>query len=195
MPCVGPLVIDSRLNPEPRLPLARQHAILLTGMPGIGKTTIIRRVAESLCDRRLGGFVTDEIRRGHDRVGFRLKTFQGQSAVLAHVELAGPQRVGRYGVDVAALDTVVEAALDPKAAVELFLVDEIGKMECLSAKFVAAMVRLLDAHKPLVATIASRGGGFIEGVKHRSDVDLLEVTRTNRDGMPTRLLHVLRSVP
>lgn len=175
-------------------PQRRRPAILLTGMPGVGKTTIIQRIAEGLTDRQLGGFMTAEIRRGRERVGFRLQTFDGRATVLAHVEVRGP-RVGRYGVDVAALDTVVEAALDPKAAVELFLVDEIGKMECLSAKFVAAMIRLLDAHKPLVATIARRGGGFIEDVKHRPDVDLLEVTRTNRDEMSDRLLHVLRSVP
>lgn len=68
-------------------PSLREPIILLTGMPGVGNTTIIRRVAEGLSDRRLGGFVTEEIRHGRERVGFSLQTFDGHSTVLSHVEI------------------------------------------------------------------------------------------------------------
>ena len=45
--------------------------ILLTGLPGCGKTTLVRRVIEPLTDLRLAGFYTGEP-RGTDgrRVGF-----------------------------------------------------------------------------------------------------------------------------
>ena len=46
--------------------------LLLTGVPGIGKTTVIRRAADRLKGRRLGGFYTEEIREQGDRRGFRL---------------------------------------------------------------------------------------------------------------------------
>ncbi|MFZ1060598.1 MAG: nucleoside-triphosphatase, partial [Candidatus Rokuibacteriota bacterium] len=47
------------------------HVLLITGNPGSGKTTVIRRVAAALSGRRLGGFYTEEIRVGGERRGFR----------------------------------------------------------------------------------------------------------------------------
>ena len=80
-------------------------------------------------------------------------------------------------------------ALDDPAS--LYLVDEIGKMECFSAKFCAAMRGLLDSGCPLVATVALRGGGFIREVKSRHDVEIWEVTRANRDEMPRQIIRWL----
>lgn len=164
-----------------------KSALLLTGPPGVGKTTVIRRVADGLAGRRLGGFVTEEIRVGAQRVGFGIETFDGQSAVFAHVDKRSPHRVGRYGVDVAALDTMVDSALAPDIA-DVYLVDEIGKMECLSKRFVAAVTALLDSGRLLVATIAARGGGFMKVAKTRSDLEVWTVTQANRDELPAGVL-------
>jgi nucleoside-triphosphatase len=166
----------------------KRPPILLTGAPGVGKTTVIRKVAARLVGRTIRGFTTAEIRSGGERRGFRLETFEGKAAVLAHVSIRSPYRIGKYGVDLAALETVVEDALDPRANADVYLVDEIGKMECLSEKFVSAATELLDSGKCLVATIALRGSGFIESVKRRSDVVLWTVTRSNRDSLPDQIL-------
>ena len=164
------------------------HVLLITGNPGSGKTTVIRRVAAALSGQRLGGFYTEEIRVGGERRGFRLTTFDGRDRVMAHVEFRGPHRVGKYGVDVSVIDELAESALAVKAEPDVYLVDEIGKMECLSPRFVAALRGLLNSRKPVVATIARRGGGFITEVKARKDAELWEVTRANRDGMPQEVL-------
>ncbi len=107
----------------------------------------------------LRGFLTDEIREDNERVGFRLAPFEGDAAVLAHVEAclasktcratsqgrqapvdsSSPHRVGRYRVEVAALEQIVESALIPADSRTLFIVDEIGKMECFSARFAVAV--------------------------------------------------------
>jgi nucleoside-triphosphatase len=91
---------------------AKRH-LLLTGSPGCGKTTVIRKLAAQLASERPGGFYTEEIRAGGVRRGFRLVTFGGAEAVLAHVDLPKTHRVGKYGVDVAALDAALEVALQP----------------------------------------------------------------------------------
>jgi nucleoside-triphosphatase len=149
-------------------------------------------VARALAGRRVAGVIAAEIREKGERQGFKIESLDGASEVLAHVRIRSPQRVGRYGVDVAALDRVVEAGLAPGA--EVYLVDEIGKMECLSPRFVAAVEALLAARTPLVATVAMRGCGFIERVKRRRDVELWAVSRANRDALPARILEWLASV-
>lgn len=167
--------------------LAR-HTLLLTGRPGVGKTTVLCRVAESLRDMPLGGFYTEEVREAGARQGFRLITFNGRQHLLAHVDFPKQHRVGRYGVDTAVLDTLADDILAVKPEIVLYLVDEIGKMECLSSQFVVAMRALLDSDKPLLATIARQGEGFIAKTRQRGDCLLWEVTRENRDRLPERVL-------
>ncbi len=167
--------------------------LLLTGPPGIGKTTAIRRVAEGLAGRKIGGFTTEEIREKGQRVGFGLESFDGARAVLAHVGIASAHRVSRYGVDLEALNRFVELTLEPATGADVFLVDEIGKMECLSPRFVAAIERLLDGEIPMVATVAERGAGLIERVKRRQGAVLWTITRANRDEIGGRVLQWLGS--
>ena len=164
------------------------HVLLLTGRPGVGKTTVIRKVAAGLAGRRLGGFYTEEIRVDGERRGFSLTSFDGRQGVMAHVDFRGRDRVGRYGVDVAVIDELAASALGLSRDVSVYLVDEIGKMECLSPGFVAAMRALLDSPRLVVATIGQRGGGFIAEVKARPDTELWEVTLASRDGLPPRVL-------
>jgi len=120
-------------------------------------------------------------------MGFRLVSFDGTASVIAHVQFPKTHRVGKYGVDIQALDDAAPLIrADPEAHV--YLVDEIGKMECLSEEFVAAMRDLLAGNTPIVASIGQRGGGFIAEVKQRSECELWEVTHANRDGLPARIL-------
>jgi len=169
-------------------PPAGPMVSLLTGPPGIGKTTAIRATANMLGRSRLGGFFTREIRARGVRQGFELVTFDGKHAVMAHVNRGGGPRVGKYGVDLAVLETLSQAALAVRKDVDVYLVDEIGKMECLSPGFVEAVLALLAGSVPVVATVGQRGGGFLAEVKRRPDVILWELTRENRDCMPSRVL-------
>jgi nucleoside-triphosphatase len=171
-------------HPEP-------HVLLLTGVPGVGKTTVIRKAAEHLKGKRLGGFYTEEIREKGERRGFHLAGFAGEEGTIAHVAFRRDRSVGKYGVDVGAIDALSESALSLDRGAQVFLVDEIGKMECISARFVSAMRALLDSGKPVVATISRKGGRFIEAVKARPDVLEWEVTRGNRDALPERIVEWL----
>jgi nucleoside-triphosphatase len=171
--------------------------ILLFGAPGVGKTTIICRLARALRGRfRVGGFFTEEIRGGDGRrEGFRVETFLGaEKAVLAHRAARGlAPRVGRYGVDVPGFEALLEQAFAPAERVDVYLIDEIGKMECFSEKFVRAVEAAFRSGCPVVATVAKKGAGFIAEVKARPDVELREVTPANREDLPERLLAALEA--
>lgn len=164
------------------------HVLLLTGAPGIGKTTVVRRIAEALGGRRAAGFLTDEIRVHGERRGFRLVTLEGREWVMAHTDFPKRVRIGKYGVEVAAIEAAAALALALRPAIEVYLVDEIGKMECRSDRFVSAIQALLDSERVVIATIASGGGGFIDTVKARPDCVLWQVTRENRDRLPHEAL-------
>jgi nucleoside-triphosphatase len=167
--------------------------ILLTGRPGVGKTTLICRIARTLIERgrRPVGFYTEEIREGGVRRGFRIVTLDGRTRVLAHVEHKRPARVGRYGVDVACFEALLRELDLPSAPQALTVIDEIGKMECLSSLFVRQIRAILDSRRPLLATVAARGQGLIREVKDRGDVRLIPVTVQNRDRLVEEIITML----
>jgi nucleoside-triphosphatase len=176
----------------PEFPTAAKN-LLLTGAPGCGKTTVLRRLAERLGDLRLAGFLTLELREHGERVGFEAIDLKGQRTILAHVRSRSPVRVGRYGVEPERLVPLVEGnLLRPAGSVGLFLIDEIGKLECYCPAFVAAVRRVLEGPVPVLASIALRGDGFIAEVKARPDVRIIEVLQGNRDELPERLAEWLK---
>lgn len=107
---------------------------------------------------------------------------------MAHVDLPKHDRLGKYGVDVAAIDNIVEKALRLDEEPDIYLIDEIGKMECLSERFVRAVRQILDYKKPVVATVSQQGAGLIAAVKRRQDTELWEVTRANRDELAAAIV-------
>ena len=169
--------------------------ILLTGPPGCGKTTAVRKIVGAL-DRKLkmAGFFTEEIREAGQRVGFRWHRLDGRTGTLAHINIKSPHHVSKYGVDIESFETEVVSVLDPSAAdVDLFVVDEIGKMECFSDKFVDAIRRLLQSDKSILATVAQKGSGLIREVKSYPGVELLHLSRETRDEVTQRIAQMLDS--
>ncbi|MET7493866.1 NTPase [Streptomyces sp900116325] len=165
--------------------------ILLEGRPGVGKTTAIRRLAALLNGRDIVGFTTEEIRQGGARVGFALETAAGRRAVLAHAGFPGPPKVGRYGVDLGVMDrlalpALMAASADP-APRQLVLIDELGRMELASASFREAVRSLFEADVDVVATVHAHSDPFTDALKQRPGIELIAVTRVNRNALPERL--------
>jgi nucleoside-triphosphatase len=162
--------------------------IVLTGKPGVGKTTVVMRVLEGF-KGRAGGFYTEEIRTGKVREGFRIRTLDGRNGILAHVNHSGPFRVGKYGVDVDAFDGIalpsLERALEED---ELVVIDEIGKMELFSRQFRKLVERVLGSDKKLLGVIHQRIDPFTQRIRHWPTVEIWTVTETNRDSLPSIVL-------
>jgi nucleoside-triphosphatase len=173
--------------------MSRKSAkILLTGLPGCGKTTAIMQIAAKLKRTKPAGFYTQEIRENNTRKGFRWIRFDGPAGVLAHVDIKGALRVGKYGVNVAEFERLVVPVLDTeKTDAELFIIDEIGRMECLSAGFVGAVRRLFASDKWVLAAVAQNGGGLISEVKNYPDIKLFSLTHRVHDETIAEILRLL----
>lgn len=157
--------------------------IFITGSPGVGKTTLIQKVLNNIPPNiSYNGFFTNELRESGIRVGFGISTLDGQEGILSHKRLKTKQCVGRYGVDVAGFEDLVLPLLCAEET-QIYVIDEIGKMECFSEKFCLKMAELLDSDSPVFGSIALKGGGFIGEVRLRKDVEIVEVTHKNRDSL------------
>ncbi len=165
---------------------------LLTGRPGTGKTSLIKQVVSEFGDRA-GGFYTEELRQQGTRLGFKLITLDGQEVTLAHVNIRSHQRVGKYGVDVAALERVGVPALDRAAErCDLVVVDEIGKMELFSTRFREAVSRVIAGNKKVLGTIMLSPHPWADAIKRQPQVKVMEVTRHNHEQVLVDLREWLR---
>jgi nucleoside-triphosphatase len=159
------------------------RAILLTGNPGCGKTTLIQRVVAQLAIPA-GGFYTQEIRERGVRKGFEIVTLDGQRGILAHLDIHSPKRIGKYGVNIPALeDIAVTAIRDAVAARQVVVIDEIGPMEVLSARFREAVMDALQSDVIMLGTIVKRSAPFADRVKTMPGVTVVEVRRENREAL------------
>jgi len=136
--------------------------ILLTGTPGCEKTTALMQIVESLKTIKTAGFYTREIRKAKKRIGFNWNCLDGSRGILAHVDINSRYKVGRYGVNITEFENRVVPLLDPEREnIDLFVVDEIGKMECFSEKFIKAVRELISSEKKLLASIVLREGNSL----------------------------------
>ena len=150
------------------------------------------KIIDNLNREKVVGFYTQEIREGDIRKGFRWTSLDGNTGTLSHVDIRGRYRVGKYGVDVTGFEKSVLPILDvERVDAELFVIDEIGKMECFSEKFVTAIRRLFASEKSVLATVAKKGQGLISEVKNHPGTKLFNLTRQGRDKTVAEILQIL----
>jgi nucleoside-triphosphatase len=169
--------------------------LLITGHPGIGKTTLVKNLCDRLSNLKIAGFFTEEIREQGVRVGFQAVRLDGPSAIFAHVNYRAPaeHRVGKYNVRPKVLDELILSYLEAsKTDAQLVVIDEIAKMELLSEGFRVAIRSLFDSSCPVLATVSLKGTGFIKQVKERADVELFTLTEKNRIAQEEHILRSLR---
>jgi nucleoside-triphosphatase len=152
---------------------------------------VIRRALDLIGSERCAGFLTEEVRGASGgRLGFDVVTLDGRHGRLARAGAPGP-RVGRYGVDVHGFEGLGVAALEAgiAAGARILVVDEIGKMELYSRRFLALVERVLNASSAwaVLGTVMQRRPRALSWLEGRADLRLVEVTRANRESLPTEL--------
>jgi len=163
--------------------------LLITGLPGVGKTTLIKKLSEELKHLHPAGFYTEEIREEGQRKGFELISLNGKRGLLSHKDIKSTYRVGQYKVDIESFENFLDSVPFFDSLNRLIIIDEIGKMECLSDPFKNLLKKIFNSGKLVIAIIALRGSGLITEIKKRQDIKLYEMTSHNRD---TLFLEILR---
>ena len=168
----------------------------ITGLPGSGKTYALLRVIEMLKGEELliGGMVDEPIEEGRKKTGFTVRNLlTDEKAVFASTDIESKVVVGKLGVDLSKLEEVGVKAL--KEAIEkcdIIVIDEVGKMEVESEAFVEAVKETLDADKPMIITLHKKSRNpLLQDIRRRDDVRILEVTPTNRNILPYKIVRLM----
>jgi len=159
--------------------------VFVTGPAGVGKTTLVERVAKEVerWGYIIGGMITKEVRRGGRRVGFKIIALDtGEEGTLA--SLRGTSHLpgvpfGKYVVHVDELERVGVSAIR-RALVEadLLVIDEIGPMEYKSDEFVRAVGEALKSKRHLLAVVHR---GMADRFRPLGKFHVLSVENRNRE--------------
>ena len=157
--------------------MREKNRILITGLPGCGKTTLIKRIAAHIrvpyC-----GFFTNEIRSGGNRVGFEIETFTGTKGILSHIDIQSSYHVGKYGVDVLGFQKIAIPEMEKAlSSGHLLIIDEIGKMELCSDMFRDMLEKAFRSSVGIIATILFKPHPFCDRLKNNKDTEVIVLTK------------------
>lgn len=171
----------------------KKRLLLLTGPPGVGKTTALLRIAEALKAKGygVGGMISRDVRRDGSRIGFEVMDFSdGRTGVLATVNQNKCPRVGKYHVELDDLNRVgVNAILRAVENLDVVIVDEIGPMELFSEQFREVVRKAFESQKLVLCTIHWKmTDNLIDSIKKREDSEMYMITHENRQNLPKTVI-------
>lgn len=177
----------------------QKRVFLLTGSPGVGKTTVLTKCVINLSEKgvSVGGMVSSEIREGKARVGFEIRDLtNSQHGILAHVNQKRGPKVGKYRVNLEDLHNIgAQAIRKALRKCDLIAIDEIGPMELFSEEFKEAVEEALESRKLVLAVVHYRADDeIISKVKSRKDAETIIVTVENRKELAQEIVEEIQKI-
>jgi nucleoside-triphosphatase THEP1 len=162
--------------------------IFISGNPGCGKSTLIKKFLEEISNKKVSGIITPEIRVNGARQGFKIFDLaSGKEEILASVNFERGPGVSRYRVNIEGIDIIMDIFLESYENSEYVVIDEIGMMEFYSKKFKDTIQMVINSNKTVIATLSKK---FVK--EYRSMGELYYLTRDNFDEIYLKVLSQLK---
>jgi nucleoside-triphosphatase len=170
--------------------------ILLTGPPGVGKTTLLEEIKNRMKTRgySIGGIYCPEIRENGRRTGFNIIDISsGRKGILASIHCTSGPVIGKYRVNLNDIQEIGISSLENALeTADYIFIDEIAPMELKSTEFPDAVWKVMESQKPVIAVIHQHSRHpFILKVKNRDDVKIFNLTTQNRNIILQEILKLL----
>ena len=153
---------------------------------------MVKKLSDELKHLHPVGFYTEEMREEGQRKGFELVSLNGKRGLLSHKDIKSSCQVGSYKVDIESFENFLDSVPFFDSLNRLIIIDEIGKMECLSDRFKNLLKKIFNSGKLLIATIPLKGSSLMAEIKEREDVKLFELTHRNKEVLFSEILKEIK---
>ncbi|MGL6173849.1 MAG: nucleoside-triphosphatase [Cellulosilyticaceae bacterium] len=162
--------------------------IFLTGESGVGKSTILKRVIAAL-NIKTTGFVTLPYYIEGTKQGFYLSSLvevqNYANNTPISVQVGAKKCVGiRETFETLGVESLEESCRGD----QIILMDELGRLEREAIEFQNQVMNCLDCGQRVLGVIKLCQEPWLENIKKREDVLILEVTKDNREDIFAKVL-------
>jgi nucleoside-triphosphatase len=170
--------------------------ILITGKPGVGKSTLLTELITEI-QRSKKGFVTKEMRDSlQNRCGFMMENSDGKSEIIASTMAQTPTNSGKYYVNIPKIEKIISGLTFSNA--DLLYIDELAPIQLCSPKFLELAKLWLDSPNDMIALI-KEDHNAIENetiktfiIEAKSQYRVIELTRDTYDAVKSELLEIFQ---
>lgn len=168
--------------------------ILLTGEPGVGKSTLIEKLVKQYAEPASWVVTAGIPRPEGGRAGFSALNSEGVTRTISHkTDIDSDVIIGENHVDLEAVEAMFATALENALTNNdtLTIVDEIGPIQLLSPAFTNTLHRVFAEGADLVATI-HYSDERLRKYRESPGVLLIQVSKESRDELVDILLLILK---
>ena len=114
--------------------------------------------------------------------------------MFARPDIESKIMVGTLGVDLALFESIsIVAIKNACEQCDIVVIDEVGKVEVESQAFMDAVNEALEVDKPMLITLHKKSRNpLLQEIRRRNDVRILEVTPTNRNILPFKIVSLMK---
>jgi len=179
--------------------MSKRLKILITGPPRCGKTTLVSQISSELKEmgKNTFGFITTEVKKGQKRIGFRAIDINSKNEcwLSRKTNKKTQYMVGSYNVFVDEFEQFLKKCFENFSidnSNNLIIIDEIGKMELYSKKFISVISEIFKSNNSILATIGQKLRHPIkEMLLQMKDIKLCNLNRNNFDEIKSDLIQML----
>lgn len=172
--------------------------LFLTGKINIGKTTVLKSIIQKLNinSDKIGGFSTKAFLeygkvKGFyiEPINYNLEKPEFKKRIIGYTPdgtrwIPVTETFESFGVD------ILNYCL--KSSFELIVMDELGFFESKAYKFQEKVYEIIESKKKVLGVVKPQKTIFMNSIKKREDVIVVEITEQNRDYISTQLYNRIK---